>query len=175
MKLLYLLSFIFLVLSGSAPASNTPVAMQWSVHSELPPLPGFEVQHGLAGSFSGISGGRLVIAGGANFPESPPWEGGVRRYWSDVYINSVDEPGEWTVIPGGLGVHLAYGVSVTVPQGLLIIGGANDDGLSDEVFLLQLHDNNEINIVQWPSLPVPLAYMTGAMLGKRDIHCRGRV
>jgi solute:Na+ symporter, SSS family len=69
--------------------------MKWTIHSELPPPPGYEVSHGFAGSFSGIVNGRLIIAGGANFPDGPPWEGGQRKYWSDIYINSAGDPGEW--------------------------------------------------------------------------------
>ena len=39
---------------------------------ELAPLPD---EHGFAGSFAGSSGGALLVAGGANFPDGPSWNG----------------------------------------------------------------------------------------------------
>jgi solute:Na+ symporter, SSS family len=169
-----ILLFIFSSLAGSQvlPADNSSAAgMQWSVHSILPPLPGYENQPGLAGSFSGIIDNKLVIAGGANFPDGLPWEGGERRYWNDVYINSVDNPDEWRVLPGALPGNIAYGVSVTLPEGLLIIGGVNNEGCQNDVFLLKLNGEN-LFLEQWPPLPVPLAFMTGTIIGN-EVYLAG--
>ena len=47
-----------------------PAALTWK---QLPPLPD---KLGFAGSFAGVSGGALIVAGGANFPEAMPWAGG---------------------------------------------------------------------------------------------------
>lgn len=169
MKVFLLFLFFSLVGSQGLHAEiSSAVRMQWSVHSVLPALPGHEDQPGLAGSFSGIIDDKLVIAGGANFPDGLPWECGERRYWSDVYINSVDNPDEWIVLPGALPGNLAYGVSVTLPEGLLIIGGVNDEGCQKEVSLLKLNgDGNILTFEQWPSLPVHLAFMTGTIIGNK--------
>ncbi len=168
--------FLFFSLVGSQGLNaeiSSAVRMHWSVHSVLPPLPGLENQPGLAGSFSGIIDNKLVIAGGANFPDGLPWEGGERRYWGDVYINSVDDPDEWRVLPGALPGNLAYGVSITLPEGLLIIGGVNDEGCHNNVFLLELNGNGDkLFFEQWPSLPVPLAFMTGTIIGD-EIYIAG--
>lgn len=174
MKIFSLLLLFFLIGSKSVHAGiTTAVSMQWSVYSTLPPLPGYEVQPGLAGSFSGIIDDKLVIAGGANFPEAPPWEEGERRYWSDVYITSVDDPDQWTVLPGALPENLAYGVSVALPEGLLIIGGVNDEGCHNEVYLLKISDEGHIlTFEQWPSLPVSLGFMTGTIIGN-EIYVAG--
>ncbi|MCB1133825.1 MAG: galactose oxidase, partial [Verrucomicrobiae bacterium] len=51
-------------------ASGT--ALSWK---ELPPLPD---AHGFAGAFAGSVEGSLVVAGGANFPDKAPWEGGTK-------------------------------------------------------------------------------------------------
>ena len=46
---------------------------------ERPSIPD---KHGFAGPFAGVSSRTLVVAGGANFPESYPWEGG-KKVWHD--------------------------------------------------------------------------------------------
>ena len=57
---------IFLSLAMFAIAGNA-----WR---ELPPLPD---AHGFAGAYAGVSGGNLIVAGGANFPDGAPGDGGV--------------------------------------------------------------------------------------------------
>ena len=51
-------------------------ALAWK---QLPPLPDAP---GVAGPFAGVSGGALLVAGGANFPDRMPWEGG-KKVWLD--------------------------------------------------------------------------------------------
>jgi hypothetical protein len=44
----------------------------------LPDLPAADegsAQIGLAGGFAGVHHGVMIFAGGANFPDAPPWEG----------------------------------------------------------------------------------------------------
>jgi len=53
---------------------------------ELPPLPD---PRGVAGVFAGVSGNALLVAGGANFPGQPPWEGGQKKWNNEVYVLSV--------------------------------------------------------------------------------------
>ena len=49
----------------------------------LPPVPDGE---GVAGAFAGVSGGALVVAGGAHFPDRKPWDGGTKRWHDAVYL-----------------------------------------------------------------------------------------
>ena len=46
--------------------------------------------NGLAGALIGISNNQLIAAGGANFPESMPWEGGAKKYHKALYIYYID-------------------------------------------------------------------------------------
>ncbi|MGB7068887.1 MAG: hypothetical protein WBD22_05285 [Pyrinomonadaceae bacterium] len=132
------------------------VDLTWS---KLPPLPD---NHGFAGAFAGVSNGALIVAGGANFPEKPPWEGG-KKIWTDK-IFVLERPGsEWKSgftlpFPNG------YGVSVTTDRGLLCIGGADADKHYADVFLLEWV-KGKIKRTPLPSLPKPLAYASGARVG----------
>ena len=56
-----------------AIAADTPT---WD---QLAPLPD---PLGVATPFAGVSGGALLVAGGANFPDKMPWEGG-KKVWHD--------------------------------------------------------------------------------------------
>src|SRR5688572_828371 len=75
---------------------------------QLPPLP---EPPGVAGAFAGVAQNALLVAGGANFPDKMPWEGG-KKVWHDR-IWLLDGPGgKWREV-GKLSRSLAYGVTVT--------------------------------------------------------------
>jgi N-acetylneuraminate epimerase len=94
-------------------------------------------QEGLAGAFAGYSRGVLLAAGGANFPGA--WNQyrqgqhhahrGLKKIWRDEVYALVD--GEWCV-PGRLPEGRAYGVSVQLDKGLLMVGGETDGGRAVE-------------------------------------------
>jgi hypothetical protein len=58
--------------------SDVPPQLQWSVLHSLPVANGHTKQAGLAGPIVGVSQNVLMIAGGANFEDALPWEGGKR-------------------------------------------------------------------------------------------------
>ncbi len=125
----------------------------------LPPIPD---ETGFAGSFAGLSNDVLIVAGGSNFPNGgTPWNGGKKTWYSSVYI--LEEPDADWKLAGHLPKPLGYGVSISTPQGLLCIGGSNEDGHHDRSFLLKYIDDSLV-VTEFPSLPFPLANMTGAMV-----------
>ena len=134
----------------------------WSTALELPAPEGAGRHPGLAGVFAGRTGGDLVIAGGANFPGAMPWEGGAKRWWRDVYL--YNETDGWRLFADALPRAVAYGVSVTLPQGVLCIGGCDADRCMDEVFLLSV-EGGKPRIAEWPPLPAPLANAAGCIVG----------
>ena len=48
----------------------------WEPVAQLPDAADGVGHPGLAGAYAGVSNGVLLIAGGANFPETAPWRGG---------------------------------------------------------------------------------------------------
>ena len=85
----------FLCLSaGNALGANT---LEWDELPELPPQSGMTAHPGVAGSFAGMSGNALVIAGGANYPEKGLES---KKVWhDDIYVlvkdTSSDETHRW--------------------------------------------------------------------------------
>jgi len=143
--------------------------LKWAVVAELPLPAGKKEQPGVAGAFAGISNDVLLIAGGANFPDKKPWQGGKKAYMDDIYMlqKNADGAFSWyTPTPFHLAEKLAYGSSVTTAAGVVCIGGETETGYSSKVFLMQW-DNTQKEIVlkDLPSLPVPLANACAAVIG----------
>lgn len=133
-----------------------------SLHLDWKELPGIPDPIGFAGSFAGVSGGALIMAGGANFPEAMPWDGG-KKVWHDaVFI--LEKPGGAWLKDFKLPRPLGYGVSVTTPEGVLCAGGSDARQHFKDVFLLQWN-HGKIEIKNFPPLPMPLANACGALVG----------
>jgi N-acetylneuraminate epimerase len=141
--------------SGSAGVEER-TAITWS---QLPPLPD---KFGVAGAFAGVSGGVLLVAGGANFPGKMPWEGG-KKVWHDTVYALNKTNGSWRVI-GRLPRPLAYGVSFTTREGVLCVGGSDSERHYAQAFVL-VHSRGKLKVKSLSSLPIPLANGAGALVG----------
>ena len=127
--------------------------------SHLPSLPDKE---GFASMFAGVSGGALLAAGGANFPDKRPWEGGKKVWYDTVFVLEKPE-GEWKVA-GKLPRPLGYGVSGTHGSGVVCVGGSDAEGHRAECFRLEWR-GGKLEANPLPPLPRPIANMSGALLG----------
>ena len=128
------------------------------VWSELPSLPD---EHGFAGAFAGVSGGHLIVAGGANFPDGPPWRGGVKVWHNSVFaLRSPSQ--EWRPI-GRLPVPLGYGVSVVWKDVILCVGGSDSSQHHRDVIAMRW-DGEQLEIIRAPALPIPLANAAGVIV-----------
>lgn len=141
----------------TAPLQSANVTLDWK---PLPPLPD---PLGFAGAFAGISGNAFIVAGGANFPDKMPWEGG-RKVWHDSVFVLEHTNGVWRTgqkLPRPLG----YGVSVTTDKGLVCIGGSDSTHHVRDVFLLRWHAG-KLTRGPMPALPHPLANACGALVSQ---------
>ena len=152
--------FVAFTLAVAVSAQPTP-AMVTSLHwKELPTLPDRE---GFAGSYAGESGGVLIVAGGANFPDKRPWEGGTKIWYDRVFVLEASSTAwrETSRLPSAGG----YGVSVNTPDGFVLLGGGDASRNFDEVWLARW-DGKTVTFTPWPRLPKPLAMATGALVGR---------
>jgi len=134
------------------------VELDWQ---ELPPLPNPE---GVAGPFVGAYGDTLLVAGGANFPGEPLWE--TDKVWHDtIYVlqkNGSDL--EWKE-GGKLSAPMAYGAAVSLPDGVLCMGGNNSSEIFDDTFLMQWDSQKQQVIrLDFPDLPEPCVYGSAVLL-----------
>ncbi|MCH5242109.1 MAG: cyclically-permuted mutarotase family protein [Muribaculaceae bacterium] len=113
---------------------------------------GFE--SGLSGCFTGLVDGDLIIAGGCNFPDNPMAYESKKKFYQGIYRLSEKDENNWKAIRiGSLPQPIAYGCSVSISDGLLLIGGSNAEMTFSEVKLLRKNGKGKIEIIDYPSLP----------------------
>ena len=148
---------MFSVTGLFAQKKNT--AVNWSVAGELTPMPGQSHTLGLAGSVCGVHDDVMFVAGGSNFPDSMPWQGGKKKYYSDIYI--FKKKGNFLspiACDFKLPESIAYSANCSTPKGVVYAGGENEKGISDKVYLM--HWNNiakSVIIDTLPALPVAVS------------------
>ena len=142
------------LLAAGSPGTLSAGDASWSRLAPLPdPL-------GVASPFTGVSGGALLVAGGANFPDKMPWEGG-KKVWHDrVWV--LEQPGATWKEAGALPRPLAYGVSVTLKNKLFCLGGSDASRHHASVFTLEWK-NGKLTAISEAPLPLPLALAAGAV------------
>lgn len=124
----------------------------------LPAEQGSPISIGYAGMLGGEHNGVILAAGGANFPEAKPWEGG-KKIWSDQIF--IFENENWRITETKLPMPLGYSAYVSTDKGVLSIGGNNESGITDKVFILSYdRESKKVTITEYPSLPQPLAFAT---------------
>ena len=139
---------LIMICAAVGMAATAEMPLQWS---ELPPLPDTP---GLGGAFAGAHGDALIVAGGANFPGKPPWEGGVKTYRSSVYLLEKGSK-QWRT-GGSLSHPTAYGGSVSTKDGLVLIGGRDGETIFSDVLLLKWNAATRTVVQEaLPSLPEP--------------------
>jgi N-acetylneuraminate epimerase len=126
---------------------------------QLTPLPN---KLGVAGAFAGVNGNALLVAGGANFPDRMPWEGGMKVWHDEIFV--LEKPGGAWRVAGKLPQPLGYGMTVSHRQGLLCIGGSDAHKHHATTFLLNWREG-KLTRAELPALPEPLANLSGALDG----------
>lgn len=150
-----MMAALYSLVSGLVSADDG--RLTWEKWPSLPDA------HGVAGPFAGVSGGALIVAGGANFPNGAPWEGG-KKVWHDAIYVLADPAGAWKTV-SKLPRPLGYGVSLTTPLGVVCAGGSDAERNWANVFLLAW-DGRDIRFKSLPALPRPCANACGAVLGE---------
>lgn len=107
----------------------------WEQVMDLPPARSESMQEGLAGAHVGIVGDTVLLAGGTNFPgaransHAGKWYAhkGLNKTWRDeIYAL---RGGVWSQV-GTLPEGMAYGASLSLDEGILLVGGEDGAGAS---------------------------------------------
>ena len=163
------LSFILMLTVMTSVLSANVTKITWDEFPPLPPSAGQLKQPGVAGPFAGVHGDALIVAGGANFPDKMPWDGGAKIWWDDIWVleKRPDGSTRWvTDKTFKLPRRLGYGVSVSTPDGVLCAGGNDAERCYADVFLLSWDaKTRDVRRTALPPLPEPLSFMAGALVG----------
>jgi len=139
----------------SVPFSQNAVTPSWQQ------LPSYPRTRGVAGILAGVHRGVLIAAGGANFPDLPPWEGGKKAYYDDIHVLLPGEK-EWRAA-GRLPEARGYSAAVSLPDGVLLLGGENADQVyADSLWLRWLGDR--VEVTPGPRLPAATTSAAAAVL-----------
>lgn len=164
---LFLLAGIVFFTMGQAPDRKN--LLQWESVATFPTPDGLDTPLGYAGMFVGKHNDVAIFAGGANFPDAAPWEGGEKKWWNRIYILK-KENGEYRWLSNAyqLPKNLGYGASVSTEQGLVLMGGENETGPQKGVYRLRWDkEKKELEIQNLPDLPSPLSHAAAAYLDGR--------
>ena len=156
----WLLSLLFVACNFNAIAqSQSAQFINWKKVGEFPAKNGI-ASIGLAGQSAGVNGDYMIVAGGTNFPEKFPWEGGKKVYYDDVFLFRKQTNGLLHFSGAHkLPMNLGYAATVSTEKGLVLAGGENETGILSKVMILHVVKGNE-EISFLPDLPLP---MTNAM------------
>jgi SSS family solute:Na+ symporter len=155
LAILIISQVIFIPAFGEVKFANK---LKWQKLSALPPAPGQDIQSGLDAPFAGVSDDVLLIAGGYN-----------ESYFDHAYALEHNTGGEYTWHAGfNIPYQAANGVSITVPEGVICIGGRNNTGPLSTVLLMKWDPNSEqIKTESLPSLPCATSHMAGALVDQK--------
>ena len=156
-----------LILTSLASGGESPF-----VWEKLPAIPD---EHGFAGPYGGIIKGNLIVAGGANFPDSPPWEGGNKVWYDKIFVLPRGAT-EWQVAEERLPQPLAYGVSLSLPDrdSIAFIGGSNQNNEPVNTAFELRYNIVGAKMTPLPDLPVALAEFSGVLFKNRIYVFSGR-
>lgn len=154
----YLSIFLLIAITNTVHAQEL---FNWSLEKGLPN------SVGLNGSYIGTHNNVLIIAGGANFPNTPVWKGG-KKVWNNViYVLSKEgDLSKWKIQNDvKLTKALANGVSLTTPNGVLCLGGDDSQSVYNNAFILKWNvTSQKVVIEELPEMPFPLANMGASIV-----------
>ncbi|MEO8821233.1 MAG: hypothetical protein ABI267_06865 [Ginsengibacter sp.] len=150
---------ILMSLTPDSTAQKSNLTISWKKIAVIPFSHANENSLGFAGAINGVNNNVLIVAGGSNFPNGKPWEGGKKSYSNKIFI--LEKNGEdftWnkktkSILPE----PIAYCGNTSTPSGIVYVGGENKKGLSNKCFLLKWNaEKNVIDIKPLPDLPFAL-------------------
>ena len=140
---------------------ETKAMTRWTA---LPSLP-----EAIAGQCVGVSGDRLIVAGGTLWT-APPWANGVKT-WSDRVYGLERGADRWELL-GHLPRPMGYGAAVQMGNSLLCIGGQSaTEPLS--TMLKISYRGGALDIQELESLPEPLTNAAAGSSGDGNIYVVG--
>lgn len=159
MRVFFLLLLSFLSFGCQMKKEN--FAIDWQIENYLPAIDG-QNHIGLAGPVTGVIKDKLIIAGGANFPNGMPWEGGVKRYQHEAHIYTINDKHELVYHSSqDFMDSIAYAANITIEDKIYSIGGERNGQAIADVFIYSIEEDKLVR--QEFSLPhLPIALTNGA-------------
>lgn len=140
---------------------------------EIQKLPDYPIIAGVAASFTGINNNMLIVGGGCNFSDKLATEGGVKKFYNDIYFLDITNSNKGWEKGTSLGYDIAYCSYVVTDDGVVCIGGQNEKGLLDKVTRVSFQEKNKnVKIEKLPNLPIEI-FNAGATIINETIYLAG--
>lgn len=140
-------------------------------------LPDYPVRGGISAPFTGVHNNRLIVVGGCNFPDVPASEGGKKVFYNDIYMLDLADNAkekQWKKI-GIYPFKVAYGSCINLPDGLICIGGQNEEGALSLVTQIR-YDEEKADIIITTLPPLPVTHYNGdAVVAHNTLYVAGGV
>lgn len=161
-KLFLVVATFFLIITSLSAQDKDPVQIKWSVFTQLP------AAAGLGGPVAGSHAGMLWIGGGSNFPGDLPWNGGSKVYYDSIYLLQKTTGGNESWLPDSyaLPYPVAYAAVVSTAQGIIVLGGENENGPLDSAVVLSWNEKEKKVVSQGlAKLPEPVTSASATVQG----------
>lgn len=123
---------------------------------------------GFAGPINGTTNSVFITAGGANFPDKMPWEGGKKHFSDEVHLLKQTAEGySWLADKTyKLPEAIAYAGNTVTDSGIVYVGGENTAGISNKAYRF-FWDEQQQDLVfkPLPNLPVALTNVALSHIG----------
>lgn len=166
----YIICILFMLIADSIVAQDSAVwSIKFNIAAELPSAAPKQFATGFAGPVTGVHQNHLLVAGGANFPEAMPWQGGKKIYHSGVFVYQQNK-GHVKLVQqqSKLPESIAYSAVCTTSEGVLYIGGENEKGISSKVWMLQWNQQKqEIQLIPYPPIPIALTNASATVMNNK--------
>ncbi len=123
--------------------------------------------------FAGVVGGKLVAAGGANFPQGYPWEGGRKVWYDQIFILDSPDAKHWAKSDIRMPRPAGYGLSFSFENRMFVAGGETGpsaiESMVEPVCLNTVisfgFENGKLVSKPEPPIPEPLKDACGVLIG----------
>lgn len=138
-----------------------------------------DLAKGVSAAYGALINNHLIVAGGANFPGKLSFEGGTKVFYDEILLYDRSD-NMWKII-GHLPQPSAYGVSVSLPNGVLWIGGKTATGSLSSCYMVSFSENKgnnssiAVELSSFASLPASMDNFAGCAIGETVFVAGGNV
>lgn len=155
-KIQFFIVCVCLVFASTAQKKyESPI--NWKQSGVLPVQPNGLHHMGLSGVVLGVVGDQIIIAGGNNFPEGLPWEGGIKKYYKRVIVYNNQKDTLLNTFTFNLPANVAYAAVAQLKDGIFYAGGENENGPLNSAYLIKKSKSQSFEIIELPSLPIAIS------------------
>lgn len=129
--------------------------IEWENLGSFPAQKGYSENKGTAGHLQGILDGKLVVGGGANFPEASILEGGQKVTHRDLYLISEENGNLEFLQQIQLDYPIAYGSSTSSEDAIYYLGGSPEEEHNSSITKVYL-ENGKLAYEEIAKLPMSI-------------------